>query len=59
LRSIPLLVLQLNINLTATKKKKRKSKNMKETAMEEETNEDTIFFEPNLESIEEILLSPF
>ena len=58
LRSIPLLVLQMNVNISATKKKKKKSKNLKE-AGEEETMEETIFFEPNLEYVEEILLSPF
>lgn len=59
LRSTPLLILQLNINVTATKKKKRKSKNMKETFVEEDGVEETIFYEPNMESVEEILLSPF
>lgn len=59
LRSTPLLILQLNINVTATKKKKRKSKNMKDTFVEEDGVEETIFYEPNMESVEEILLSPF
>lgn len=59
LKATPLLILQLNINVTATKKKKRKSKNLKEPAAEEDGVEETIFYEPNLESVEEILLSPF
>jgi len=59
LRSTPLLILQLNINITATKKKKRKSKNLKETFVEEDIIEETILFEPNMESVEEVLLSPF
>lgn len=32
---------------------------MKETFVEEDGVEETIFYEPNLESVEEILLSPF
>lgn len=59
LRSIPLLVLQLNVNITAAKKKKKKSKNLKEIAVEEEAMEETIFFDPSLDSVEEILMSPF
>ena len=59
LRSVPLIILQLNVNISATKKKKKKSKNIKEPQVEEDTVEETIFFEPNLESVEEVLLSPF
>ena len=47
------------MNLTATKKKKKKSKNLKEPQAEEEAVEETIFFEPSLDSVEEVLLSPF
>jgi hypothetical protein len=47
-----LLVLQLNINITATKKKKKKSKILKDAVVEEEGVEETIFYEPNLESVE-------
>lgn len=57
-KATPLLILQLNINVTATKKKKKKSKVLKDM-VEEDAVEETIFYEPNLDSVEEVLLSPF
>lgn len=54
-----MIILQLNVNVSATKKKKKKSKNIKDLQAEEELVEETIFFEPNLDSVEESLLSPF
>ena len=73
LRSCPLLVLQMNVNITATKKKKKdpRSKALKaetgkadlakqESQLEEDgAIEETIYFEPSLDSVEEVLLSPF
>ena len=57
---MPLIILHLNVNATAVKKKKKKVKNVKEAAQaEEEAVEETISFDPNLELVEESLLSPF
>lgn len=57
---MPLIILQLNVNATAVKKKKKKVKNVKEAPQgEEEAVQETISFDPNLELVEESLLSPF
>ena len=59
-RGYPLIILQLNVELKAVKKKKKKSRKEKreEGAVEEESMEN-IFYEPNLDMVEEVLLMPF
>ena len=57
-RGYPFIIIQLNVNLTA-KKKKKKSRNQKRDESHEEETEETIFYEPNLDTVEEVLLMPF
>jgi dynein heavy chain len=59
--SSPLIVLQLNVNpikQKAKKKSKREHKEVKEQQIEEEM-EEIIFYEPNLDTIEDTLTIPF
>ena len=58
-RGYPLIILQLNVNQTAVKKKKKGSRNKKREEGHEEEAEETIFFEPSLDTVEEVLLMPF
>lgn len=55
-----MIILQLNVNMTAIKKKKKKSRNQKrEEGVADEEAEEVIYYEPNIDAIEEVLLLPF
>jgi len=59
MKATPLIILQMNVNVTAAKKKKKKIKSAKENPGEDEAVEETIFYEPGIDQVEEVLLLPF